>query len=75
MRFAVNSHARPAVLDDLDVCGMNVRIRFDEVRPEYSSEGLWWANGMLLCEYIACLFLCVGCNYDGIVRARIAVEG
>ena len=75
MRLAVNSHARPAMLGDLDVCGMDVRIRFDEVRPEYSSEGLRWADGMLLCEYIARLFLCVGCNYDGVVCARIAVEG
>jgi hypothetical protein len=63
------------VLDDLDVCGVDVGVGFDEVRADYGGEGLGWTDGVLLCEDEACLLLGVGCDYDGVVCARVAVDG
>jgi len=74
VRLAVNSHARPAVLNDLDVCGVDVGVGFNEVRTDYSGEGLGWADGVLLCEDVACLLLGVGCDHYGVVCARVAAN-
>lgn len=38
VRLAVDDHARPAVLDDLDVCGVDVRVLVHEVLREDATE-------------------------------------
>jgi hypothetical protein len=52
------------VLDDLDVCGVDVGICRDEVVTDDGSELLGRINGVLLGEYVGRLLLGVGRNDD-----------
>jgi len=65
--LSINGHARPPVLDDLDVCGVNVRIGLDEVGSDNGCEELGRCDRVLLGEYVAGLLLGVGGHDDGVV--------
>ena len=54
------------MLDDLDVCGVDVRVRFDEVVAENGGELFGWVNGVLFCEDVDGLLLGV-CGDDGAI--------
>jgi hypothetical protein len=62
--LAVNVHTGPSVLDDLDVCGMDVRIGRDEVVTNDGSKLLRRVNGVLFGEDVCGLLLGVGSHYD-----------
>jgi hypothetical protein len=64
VRFAVNVHAGPSVLDDLDMCGMDVGVRRDEMVADNGGEMLGRVNGMLFGEDIGRLLLGIGRNHD-----------
>ena len=60
------------MLDDLDVCGVNVRVGGDEVVSDNGGEELWWSDGVLFCEDVASLLLCVGGDDDGVICLGVA---
>jgi hypothetical protein len=62
------------VLDDLDVRGMDMGVRVDEVVSNDSSELLWGADGVLFGEDVDGLLLRIGCNNNGVVRFCVAVK-
>jgi hypothetical protein len=70
--LAVNVHARPSVLDDLDVGGVDVRVRVYEVVTDDGGELLRRVNGVLLCEDVGGLLLGIGCNDDRVVCFGVA---
>ena len=70
--LSINGHARPPVLDDLDVCGVDVRVGLDEVGSDNGCEELGRCDRVLLGEDVAGLLLGVG-GYDyGVVCRGIA---
>jgi hypothetical protein len=70
--LAVDVHARPTVLDDLDMDGVDVRVRAYEVVADYGGELLGRVDGVLLCEDVGGLLLGVGCDNDGVVCFSVA---
>jgi hypothetical protein len=70
--FAIDSHARPSVLDDLDMGGMNVRVGLDKVVADNGSELLGRVDGVLFGEDVGCLLLRVGRDYDRVVCFSVA---
>jgi len=63
MRLAVDGHAGPFVLDDLDVAGVDMRVGLDEVVADDGSKELGRCDRVLLCEDVAGLLLGV-CGDD-----------
>lgn len=73
--LAVDGHARPAVLDDLDVCGVDVRVGLDEVVAEERGKLLGRVDGVLLGLDVDGLLLGV-CGNDGtVVGLGVAGDG
>jgi hypothetical protein len=72
--LAVDGHARPAVLDDFDVRGVDVRVLLDEVGAEDGGEFLGGRDGVLFCEDVARLLLGVGGYDDGVVGVGVAAD-
>jgi hypothetical protein len=70
--LAVDVHARPTVLDDLDVDGVDMRVRVYEVVADNGGELLRRVDGVLLCEDVGGLLLGVGCDDDGVVCFSVA---
>ena len=60
------------MLDDLDVRGVNVRVGLDEVVANDGSELLGRVDRVLFCEYVGCLLLRVGRDYDRVVCFGVA---
>lgn len=75
VRLALDVEARPAVLGYLDVRGVDVRVRGDEVVSDGCGELLGRADGVLLCEDVDGLLLRVGGYDDGVVGFGVAVIG
>lgn len=71
VRLAINVHARPAVLDDLDVRGMDVRVLVHKVVCEDGGELLGWVDGVLFGEDVGGLLLGVGGYDDRIISFGI----
>lgn len=67
MGLSVHSHPGPSVLDNSDVCGVNVLVSFDEVGSQYRSELLGRSNGMLLCHDIGSVLHGVCRNNNAVV--------
>jgi hypothetical protein len=72
VRLAVNLHAGPSVLDDLDVSGVDMGVLGDEVVADDGSELLWGVDRVLLCEDVGCLLLGVGGYDDRVVCLCVA---
>ena len=70
--LSINGHARPPVLDDLDVCGVDVRVGLDEVGSDNGCEELGRCDRVLLGEDVAGLLLGVGGYDNGVVCRGIA---
>jgi hypothetical protein len=70
--LSINGHACPPVLDDLDVCGVDVRVGLDEVSSDNGCEELGGCDRVLLGEDVASLLLGVGGYDDRIVCRGIA---
>lgn len=67
VRFAVDGHAGPAVLDHVDVGDVDVGVALDEVGGEGAGEHFRGVDGVLLGYDVGCLLLGV-CGHDyGIV--------
>jgi hypothetical protein len=60
------------VLDDLDMGGMDVRVRVYEVVANDGGELLGRVDRVLLCEDVGGLLLGVGCDDDGVVCLGVA---
>jgi len=67
VRLAINHHASPLVLCDVDVAGVDVRVFANEVVTDDRSEKFWWLDWVLFGEDIAGLLLGIGSDYDGVV--------
>jgi hypothetical protein len=61
------------VLNDLDVCGVDVRVGVDEVVANYGSKLLRRVDRVLFGEDVSCLLLGVCSNNDGVVCLGVAV--
>jgi hypothetical protein len=72
--LAVDSQARPLVLRDVDVAGVDVRVLGDEVVADDGGEELGGLDGVLLGEDVARLLLGVGGDDDGVIRFGVSVE-
>ena len=72
MCFSVDSHARPSVLNDLDVGGVNMRVGLDKVVANDGSKLLGRVDGVLLGEDVCCLLLRIGRNYHRVVCFSVA---
>lgn len=75
VRLAIDLHASPSVLNDLDVCGVNVGVAVDEVVANDRSELLRRIDGVLLGEDVGGLLLGVCCNDDRVVCLSVAIGG
>lgn len=69
---AVDSHATPAVNNNLDMCDMNVAVGIDKVLAKDGSEELRRVNGVLLGEDVDSLFLGIGCDDRRVVCLGVA---
>jgi len=67
VRLAVDVHASPSVLDDLDMCGVDVWVCGDEVLANDGGKLLRRIDGVLLREDVGGLLLGIGCDYYRIV--------
>lgn len=67
VRLAADGHARPAVGDDLDVGGVDVAVRVDEVGAEDGGEELWGVDGVQLGGDEDCVLDGVGGDDDAVV--------
>jgi hypothetical protein len=72
VRRAVDGEPRPALLRDVDVRAVDVRVRRDEVRAERAREALDGQDGVLLGDDVRRLLLRVGRDDDRVVGARVA---
>lgn len=63
------------MLNDLDVCGVNVRVGVDKVVANNGGKLLGRVDGVLLCENVGSLLLGVCCDNDRIIGSGIAVLG
>jgi hypothetical protein len=72
VRLSVDVHARPAVLDDFNVGGVDVRVCVYEVVADDGGELFGRVDGVLLCEDVGGLLLGVGCDDDGVVGLGVA---
>lgn len=72
--LSVDVQARPSVLDNLDVCGVNMRIGVNEVVSDDGGESLRRADGILLGENVAGLLLGVCRNNDRVVCLGVPVD-
>lgn len=72
MSTAINSHATPAVDNDLDMCDMNVAVGVDEVLAKDGSEELRRVDGVLLGEDVDGLLLSIGCDDRRVVCLGVA---
>lgn len=70
--LAVDSHATPAVYDNLDVCDMDVAVSVDEVLAENRSEELRRVDRVLFGKHVDGLLLGIGCNDGGVVCLGVA---
>ena len=70
--LAIDLHARPSVLNNLDVCGVDVRVGFDEVVANDSGELLRRVDRVLFGEDVGGLLLGVCGNDDGVVCLSVA---
>lgn len=75
MRLAVDLHASPSVLNDLDVCGVDVRVGLDEVVANDRSELLRRIDRVRLGEDIGGLLLSVCCNDNRVICLGKAIRG
>jgi hypothetical protein len=64
VRLSINVHAGPSVLDDLDVCRVDMRVGRDEVITDDGGELLGGINRVLLSKDVRGLLLGVGSNDD-----------
>lgn len=62
------------MLDDLDVCSVDVRIGGDEVVADDCGELLRGVDGVLLCEDVGCLLLGIGSDDNRVVGLGVASE-
>lgn len=69
---AIDSHATPAVNNDLDMGDMNVAVGVDEVLAKDGSEELRRVDGVLLGEDVDGLLLSIGCDDRRIVCLGVA---
>lgn len=67
MRLSTNLHARPAVRDYLDVCGVDVAVGVDEVGAEDGGEKLRGVDGVQLGGDEDCVLDGVGGDDDAVV--------
>jgi hypothetical protein len=72
MGRAVYRHPRPAVHDDVDVRGRDVRVRVDEVLPQVAGVELWRVDGVFLSLDVDCVLDRVGGDYNAVVRLCVA---
>jgi hypothetical protein len=75
VRLAIDLHAGPSVLDDLDVCGVDVGVGLDKVVANDGSELLRRIDGVLLGEDVGGLLLGVCCNDNRVVSLGVAIRG
>lgn len=75
MGLAVDNEARPLVLRDVDVAGVDVRVGLDEVVADDGGEELRGLDGVLFGQDVAGLLLGVGCDDDGVVGFGVSVGG
>lgn len=68
MRLSIDFHSRPSVLNDLDVCRVNVLVSIDEMICKNGSEQLRRIDGMLLGDDVRGLLHGVSRDYDTVVR-------
>ena len=73
--LAVDSHATPAVDNDLDMCDVNVAVSVDEVLAENRSEELGRVNGVLFGKDVDSLLLGIGCDDGRVVCLCVAGVG
>lgn len=73
VRLAVDGHAGPAVLDNLNVCSVDVGVLLDEVVAEDGGKALGRVDGMLFCEDVDGLLLGVCGDDRAVVRFGVAV--
>lgn len=71
--LAVDVHAHPAVGDDVDVGGVDVRVLLDEVCAEDGAEHLGGGDGLLLSSDVDGVLNGVGGDDDAVVGLGVAV--
>ena len=59
--------------DNLDMCGSDVRVGFDEVGSEDASKQLWWVYRILFGGYVDCVLDGVGSYNDTVICLGISV--
>lgn len=67
VRFAVDGHAGPTVLDDGDVGGVDVFVGFDEVCTQDGGEEFRGVDGILFGHDVGSILHGVGCDNDAVV--------
>lgn len=70
--FAVDSQPGPSMLDDSNVCRVNVLVGVDEVSSEDGSKLLGRVDGVLLCNDVGGLFHGISCNDDRVVGLSVS---
>ena len=74
VRFAVDSHAGPAVGDDVDMGGVDVAVFLDEVRSDDRSKDFGGCDGVLFGEDEDCVFDGVCGNDDAVVGFGVTAD-
>lgn len=73
--LALDLHARPAVHNDLDVAGVDVRVSRDKVVSEDGGKDLGHRDVVLLGHDVDRLLLRVGCYYRAVVCLGVSAPG
>jgi hypothetical protein len=74
VRLAVDFHASPSVLDNLDVCSVDVGICVDEVIADDGGKLLRGVDGVLFGKNVGSLLLGVCCNNNRVVCLGVATQ-
>jgi hypothetical protein len=72
--LAINSHAGPAVDNDLDVCSVDVLVSFDEVVAEDAGKQLRWSDWVLLGGDVDGVLHRISGYYHTVVGSGVTVD-